>query len=346
MADVIETRPEPDLTSAEGLADALGLDRRDVAAVHVESTETSQRTSLAFLDVVYAGAVAVGSLPTRLVLKRTPQAMPGAKPVPAQEADFYVRLAPALPSPPVVRCVAARAPSAASAGYVLIEDLRATHVEPAPDEEMDFGPAVDVLARIHAARWEVDDDRFNGSSSEQSIRAAVQRIGARLPVFFDTAGDALPANGRRLYERVFSSALRPWLRPLDRRALTLIHGDAHGGNFLVPREPEGDVYLIDWNRWTADVGARDLAFLLLRSSPDRRRRIEEPLLRRYHARLEALGVRGYGWDDLWSDYRRCWVRNLTIPVMRQARGRSDESWRELLNHAVVAVVDLDGDDLL
>src|SRR5262249_47710369 len=35
-----------------------------------------------------------------------------------------------------------------------------------------------------------------------------------------------------------------------------------------------------------------------------RRRNESALLRRYHQALVARGVTGYGWDDLWLDYRR------------------------------------------
>jgi len=336
----------PDLTSPGELAEALGVDRGEVAAVQVERTASTGHSLLTFLQVTYAGAAAA-SLPTRLVLKHKPPPPPGARPAPVHEAGFYARLAPALPSPPVVRCLAARAPSPTFPGYFLVEDLRATHAEaPLAEDEMDFGGAADALARIHAARWEADERSTwpRSNPTEQSIRAAVHRIGAHLPAFFDAAGDALTADGRRLYERVFASALRPWLRLADRRWQTLIHGSAHIGNFLFPRVPGGDVYLIDWEHWQADVGARDLAYLMLRRPPELRRRLEEPLLRRYHARLQALGVSGYGWDDLWTDYRRCWVRNLTVPVVKQQRDA--ERWPELLDHTIAAFADLGGEELL
>jgi hypothetical protein len=350
------TTPERalDLTSTDGLADAIGLNRGDIASVRVTSIASSERTSLTFLEVEYAGAV---SLPTRLLLKQKPPTAPGAKPARAQEVDFYTRVAPALPSPPVVRCLAARAPSAASSGYVVMEDLRATHIEPM-DDEIDVGPAVDALARIHAAGWESPERSTwpRGNPTAQAINAATCRIAEQLPAFFDAAGDALREDERRLYERVFSSssssasssasaAPRPWLRLLDGHALTLIHGDAHIGNCLFPRDPDGDAYLIDWDRWQADVGARDLAFMMLQWPPDKRRRLEQTLLRRYFARIEALGVRGYGWDDLWTDYRSCWIRNLTIPVTRHAEGRFEES-RAALTCVIAAVVDLDGEEIL
>ncbi len=342
MTDAIP-EPEPDLTSAEGLAGALGLDGDEVASVTVTLTASTGHSWLTFIDVTYAGAAAA-RFPALLVLKQR-RRVPLVKPGPMREVDFYSGLAPTLPSPPVVRCLAARAPSADAAGYVLMEDLRATHAEPPLDEERYFEPAVDALARIHAARWEARDLPADVGQTEPWIRANLQKIAAHLPAFFDAAGDALRPEERALYERVFSSTLRPWLRPLDGRAVTLTHGSAHIANFLFARQPGGKAYLVDWERWRVDLGARDLAYLMmLRRSPDGRRQREETLLRRYLARLDALGVRGYTWDDLWTDYRRCWVRNLTAPIRKQHR--SDESWRELLDRAIAAYVDLDCEELL
>jgi hypothetical protein len=63
---------------------------------------------------------------------------------------------------------------------------------------------------------------------------------------------------------VFSSSLQPWLRLTDRQALTIAHGDAHTWNSLFPRtgQDEGPAFLIDWQLWHLDVGARDLAFFM------------------------------------------------------------------------------------
>lgn len=335
-----------DLTSAEGLAEALGLDPGDVASVQVSSSASSERASLTFLDVAYGRADI--TLPSRLVLKQKPLRAAGAEPALGTEEDFYVRFAGSLPSPPVVRCLAARVSSETAPGHVLLEDLRASHVAPAGYDERDFGPAVDALAGIHAARWEADERLTwpRGHPSERLIRSHIEWIVARLPAFFDAAGDTLGAGERRLYERVCASAARPWLQLLEGRAMTLVHGDLHLGNFLVPRAPGGAFYLIDWDRWRADVGARDLAFMLLGWPPDRRQLVEQPFLRRYLARLEACGVRGYGWDDLWADYRGCCVRNLFLPVTRHARGCAVESWRDDLCRVMTAFRDVHGEELL
>ena len=333
-----------DLTSAEGLAEALGLNPGEVAAVHVSSISASERASVTFLEVQYANTVL--TLPTRIVLKQKPPRPAGAEPALGTEADFYFRFVGRLPSPPVVCCLAARDFSDTSPGYILLEDVSASHSMRLRHDETDLGHAVDALAGLHAARWESDERRTwpRGGPTERLIRSHIQWVAARLPAFFDAAGDALGADGRRLYERVCSSGLAPWLRLLDGRALTLVHGDAHVRNFLVPRALHGAAYLIDWDRWRADIGPRDLAFMMLGWPPHWRRLLEKPLLKRYLARLEALGVRGYDWNACWTDYRICWVRNLTIPVTRFAQGRSD-AW-DALGAVRTAFLDLEGEELL
>ena len=356
---------EADLASPQGMADALGLPRGDVASVRVTSTPSTGHSWLTFFEVTYRGAAAT-SLPARLVSKHkappqvppqallqvppqpTPASPQRARVAPMREVTFYRQFAAGLPSPPVVRCLAARETSAESRGYVLLEDMRVTHAEPPADETtIDFGLAVDALASIHAAHWESPERTSwpEGNASEEAVVTNLRKMGAHLPAFFDAAGDALSADERRLYERVFSSSLRPFLRPLDGRAVTLTHGSAHIGNFLVPRAPGGEAYLVDWERFRADIGARDLAYLMmLRRPQDGRRQLEQSLLCRYLAQLESLGVPAYSWDDLWNDYRGCWIRNLTATIRKQHR--SDDAWRELKDHAIAGIVDLHCEELL
>jgi AraC-like DNA-binding protein len=150
-------------------------------------------------------------------------------------------------------------------------------------------------------------------------------ITSHLPAFMDAFGDALTSEARRVYERVFDSSLQPWMRLTDPRALTIIHGDAHTWNFLFPRAGDGPAFLIDWQLWHVDLGVRDLAFLMaLHWYPSRRRELELPLIRYYYQALLAHEVANYDFDELWLDYRRCVVRNLTFPIIIWNRGNADE----------------------
>jgi aminoglycoside phosphotransferase (APT) family kinase protein len=175
----------------------------------------------------------------------------------------------------------------------------------------------------------------------------VRGIGGQLPTFLEAFGPALGREGRATLERVFASSLRPWLRLVDTRARTVVHGDAHTWNFLFPRGRDGPAFLLDWQLWHLDVGARDLAFMMaLHWPPSRRRELERELLGHYHGRLLELGVAGYSLEDLLLDYRRCAVRNLTIPILFWRRGMAPEGWWDRLDHALAAYRDLDCDELL
>jgi hypothetical protein len=54
----------------------------------------------------------------------------------------------------------------------------------------------------------------------------------------------------------------------------------------------GGVRLFDWDGWRVGLASSDLAYMMATHwYPERRRRLERPLLDRYHAALLARGVR-------------------------------------------------------
>ena len=209
--------------------------------------------------------------------------------------------------------------------------------------------AVAVLARIHAHWWDTSGTglTLGTAHTEASLRRMVHDIKAYLPAFLEELGEDLPSADRQLLETVFNSSLRPWLRLADAHDLTIIHGDAHTWNFLFPRTGRGTPFLIDWQTWHRDVGARDLAFLIaLHWDTNIRRQFELPLLRHYHQELLRAGVHTYPFDDLLLEYRRCVVRNLTFPVIFWSRGFPRETWRDRLDCALAAYRDLNAVELL
>jgi hypothetical protein len=335
----------PDLSRRLRLSGALPRGAvSELRAEHQVETETS---TLNFLTATYTPDAPAG-LPRRLVVK-SPRAAHGGD-IFAREVEFYRLLAPALGGAPTVRCLAAV--EEGDAGAVVLEDLRATHEHPPwplPPSRARCELALDALARLHARWWESPElGRGVGQlHTPEGLSKMVRGIAEQLPAFLDAHGDALNAEARRVYERVFGSGLLPWTRLAESRALTVTHGDAHAGNFLFPRAGEGPAFLIDWQLWHLDLGARDLAFLMaLHWYPSRRRELEPALLRFYHERLLAHGVGGYPFDELRADYRRCVVRNLTVPLILWGRGTKPEGWWHRLECALAAYRDLDCEELL
>ena len=106
-------------------------------------------------------------------------------------------------------------------------------------------------------------------------------------------------------------------------------------------------YLIDWQVWHLDLGARDLAFMIaLHWDRTARKKLELSLLHYYHAELINEGIHNYSFNDLLLDYRRCVVRNLTMPIIFWSKGMQPEAWWHRLECALAAYHDLACDELL
>ena len=118
--------------------------------------------------------------------------------------------------------------------------------------------------------------------------------------------------------------------------LVLEARDRPGGRVEQTTLPDGRIVQLGGEL----VGGFHTAYLGLVSE------LELTLLRRYHEALLAHGVVNYTFDDLLLDYRRCVVRNLTIPIILSSRGMKPEVWWHRLECALAAYKDLECDELL
>jgi hypothetical protein len=329
---------------------AVGLlQRGEVADVRISQAKQTAVSELRFIDLEYSAGSGQG-LPGRIVVK-WPIEHSGDPDFIGAETIFYRELAPQLSSPPIVRCLAT-APPEGIPQWVILEDVSPTHrhvtwPERPSDEELI--QCVVVLARLHARWWAPSgSEAIPGTPhTEESLRSLVYGVKAHLPAFLKDLGNDLAEADQSTLKTVFNSSLAPWLRLADGRDLTVIHGDAHAWNFLFDRRGTDTPYLIDWQTWHRDVGARDLAYLIaLHWDAPTRQQLERPLLWRYHQELIRSGISTYSFDDLVLDYRRCVVRNLTFPVIYWSRGFPRESWRYRLDCALAAYRDLDAAELL
>jgi hypothetical protein len=335
---------------SEWMSRSGSLPRGHIERLRVDRELETSISNLVFVEATYTSN-APPDLPTRLVVK-SPLLPSPAPPEGMSEAAFYTRMAPLAGMPPLVRCVAALEPHGKDPDVLVLEDLRETHHQPTwplPPSRVQCELAIETLAQLHARWWEAPAlGRTVGQPhTAESLRTMVHGIAAQLPTFFAAMGDALSADARQVLERVFSSRLQPWLRLTDTRALTVAHGDAHAWNFLFARSGDGPALLIDWQLWHVDVGARDLAFLMaLHWYPRWRREWEESLLRHYHRALLARGVDAYQYSELMLDYRRCAVRNLTMPIIFWSQGMKPDRWWHRLECALAAYADLSCEELL
>jgi thiamine kinase-like enzyme len=267
-----------------------------------------------------------------------------------QEVTFYTSIAGSMPDPPAVPCYHAAYDSESGAYHLLLEDVSETHRTVHPEEpalRRDMEHILDALARLHAYWWNHPrlGEEIGTLPTAEWIEQDFEKLGNAFAGFVDFLGDRLSEKRRDIYEQVlarFPDALGQHLTHHQR--LTVVHNDAHTGNFLLPREPETQAsYLVDWQQWGAYNGTRDVAYLIaLFWYPERRARMEQTLVREYHNQLQAYGVTGYDWDACWNDYRHHAIENLFVPLwawIYQGRNWGYHRWHQL-EKAMLAFEDL------
>lgn len=256
------------------------------------------------------------------------------------EVWFYQTIGVRDPVRPLVRCYEAVYNENNDTSHILMEDLTETHFQsgdgeiPAPAlAEL----AVECLAKFHA-RWLSHPElgKTIGAAFDQAwLDNFLKELKVSVDSFVDFMGDSLSVERRAAYQFMLAHSRHIWGRLTKREGLTVTHGDVHWWNFLFPHDPERDeTRLIDWQLWHIDLGARDLAFLIaLGGFAERQPEIEPNLVRRYFDTLTTEGVIGYDWGQFWHDYRLSTVRNLNIPVIFWAQGRSADMYLKLLDRA-------------
>ncbi|MFO1015224.1 MAG: phosphotransferase, partial [Caulobacteraceae bacterium] len=172
---------------------------------------------------------------------------------------------------------------------------------------------------------------------EQNVRAVEAATGR----FLAEHSAELTADERRLLERVVAlwpAMMRTRSETTDH--LTLVHGDFHlMGNVFQPPPGQTRLKVIDWSEVKPGRGPHDLAYALVSAaSPDRAAR-DRRLLKRYVTALEAHGVRGYGLDAAYLDYRFSLLTNLFQSVFQDSPRWLRVTLDAVRDHDAEAVLD-------
>jgi thiamine kinase-like enzyme len=337
------------LTQALRTSGALGSARvGNVAAI---GSFVKLRSHTFRLRLEYEGTA--GGAPSSVILKMGHLDSDGRSSYAnAHEIAFYRDIAPALPARVVPRCFEAVEATDTSAWHLLLEDLTDSHFIatewPLPPAAAQCESIVQAWARFHAAWW--DDPRLGavaGSWPDADWEQYLPGFAEQFARFNHRFAEVLSSERRELYERLVDRAPRLLARYRSRRNLTLIHGDAHWWNCFVPQHGGDNVRLIDWENWSSDIAATDIAYMMaMLWYPDRRRRMERPLLDCYHAELLANGLRGYDRQALDHDYRLSVLLLILRPLGQAAIDIPPRVWWPNLERIMLAVDDLGCRELL
>ena len=268
----------------------------------------------------------------------------------AAELPFYRDVAVSLHCPAIPRFFAGGTDAPTGRTWLLMEDLSSTHEspseEPIPPTFSRCKRLVEALAQFHVAGSVWADASHQGPTLNERLLKSdwLQPQAERL---FAQVGDALGPGTRALYAD-FLAALPSLIERVGRVPATLVHGDAHVWNAMLPREGKDVVAkLIDWDGWHVGIGAWDLAYMMaVHWDRDVRQRFELKLLDCYHHALVAGGVKDYSRDALHDDYRLAVLLHLRTPISRYAMKMSPFVWWPQLARIQQAVEDLRCHDLI
>ena len=308
-------------------------------------------SSILRLKLAYDGNA--DSAPASLIVKR-PAPRPGGPLVTGgREVSFYRDVAPATPAGLVPRCYDAAFSAESKDWHLVLEDFTDTHMIatewPLPPTEAQCRTIIATFARFHAAWW--DDGRLGDSIGvwldEAAARERLQLLQDCWRRFSDFLGDRLSAEQRALYERFLAVPFPLLRRQATRRNLSIVHGDSHVWNVLLPKEEGATPRLFDFDFWRPGTAATDLAYMMaVHWYPERRRQVERPLLDHYHATLAEAGVQGYDRRALDDDYRLAALMQLATPLLCFNITIPPLVWWNHLQHITAAVNDLGARELL
>ena len=317
-----------------------------VREVVVESSRATLLSRIIRLRLLYEGDAR--DVPLSLIFKTgLPERLGDSWTGGRQEVAFYTQVAAVMSKCLVPRCFEAHWDSDTNAWHLLLEDLTDTHVVattwPLPPTTEQCEQMLCALARLHAEWW--DHPRLGVSVGAwldaDAIDQHLQRFTDRFRSFADRLGDRLSRERRDLYEQFIDAAPRLLARYHSHQNMSVVHGDAHVWNYLLPRDGGDDARLFDWDAWRIGVASGDLAYMMATHwYPERRRRMERPLLDHYHATLVAHGVRGYDRRALADDYRLSVLWQIMTPVWQSAIGLPPVIWWSHIERIMLAIDDL------
>ncbi len=278
----------------------------------------------------------------------------------ALEIAFYTRIATEMNAKeyctsPAPICYHTAFDPITGAYHLLLEDLSATHqvVHPEfPASKEDTECMLSVLARFHTF-WQGDarlGGEFGIAPNIDDITADFHRFRQVFPGYLDYLGDRLSLKRRRIYELVLDRYPVKLMERLDDRSkLSIVHNDAHAGNFLLPRAAESNCYIVDWEQWSVGASMADIAYLIaLFWYPERRQRMEKDLVKFYRQRCLEYGLSGYSWEACWDDYRFFAINNLLVPLWAWISSGERLGWHRWhqIEKAMLAFEDLNCNEFL
>ena len=269
------------------------------------------------------------------------------------EVRFYQQIAPTV-GVPTPACHFAEVDPSTAEFVLVMSDLA-----PARQGDQVAGCSADeastalaALAALHAPRWADPSLRsveWLARRTEDSNALAEQLLPVLFAGFVERYGDRLGPDAVAVGQGLMDNLGR-YLREQPGPD-TVQHGDFRLDNLLFADGSAPGVTVVDWQTAVLGPALADASYFLGAGlSGEARRANERALLREYHDRLCAMGVRGYGWADCLTDYRRYayagYLMAVGASMMVERTERGDDMFMAMAGRHAEQVRDLDAEQIL
>jgi hypothetical protein len=325
-----------------------------VAAIELTPVGTGQMCDSVRVAITYDDADAAAGSPATLVAKlpaadETSRATALALRSYENEVRFYQQLAPALPMrTPAVYFADIDVTTAAFT--LLLEDMAPARQGDqltgcTPDEA---AVAVAELVKLHAPRWgdpSLADLEWLHRDPANNKAFMTMLLPNLWDGFRERYADQLGADVHEAGAALFAD-LGAYLTA-DNEPHTIVHGDYRLDNLLFDPTPGGTpIAVVDWQTCTHNQGLADVAYFIGAGLQlEDRQKVEDALVREYHAGLVAAGVSGYDWDRCWRDYRRGTFTGLIMAIaasmLVERTDRGDEMFMAMASRHARHALDLE-----
>ncbi|MBA7513734.1 hypothetical protein ES705_05752 [subsurface metagenome] len=277
---------------------------------------------------------------------------------------FYNSVANQMGELPFITCYDAKFDENTGRSHILLEDISKTHFQteyPLPPTYINCIRHIEGLGKLHILWW--DHGRleefpypsiFMGKSimiMHYDYEKGVNDQEKLVQEFLNFIGDRISKPSQKILNNSIEFAVKyRWECYKKGRNLTLCHGDAHAWNAFYPKDNiDGKLYFGDWQTISVNKGITDLAYFMgVHWHPERRKRLEKVLLRKYHKLLEESGITNYSWKDCYNDYRSAIVVLIhTCPILQWSSKKIPAFvWWSHLERLLSAFEDLNCNELV
>ena len=327
------------------------LDQGTITKVHITRT-IKGISSLIFFEITPLNSGVLDKISRSMVLKCNKF---------SNEGRFYCLMKDRSLDLPIPKCYNLNELRQNESQCLLLDDLSETYEDMGniiPPSKSRCEMAINSLTKIHATFWD-HSDLEKVVPHENSIAYMLDKSKKKFPRIlkhvFETLGDKISEDRKKIYNIVSSQFPEIKLNRLNlRKHLTLTHGDAWLGNFLFPKQNNNyqdntnyQVNIIDWESSSVGFGPNDLAHMIgLNWNSERRKSLEQDLVKHYHEELTKNGIQDYSWENCWYDYRLGIIGELLTPIMFCYWKFPPRMWWQILEYSYQSFTDLQCLDII